>query len=81
MRHCFHRYPPSPLPCRRWSFQLGRLPYPTGAAARLDWQRSYSRDEWLELLAGIGAAIDAMGGSFTMRYAAVAVTAARTAAV
>lgn len=66
---------------------------------RFDWQRSYSRDAWLdqlptfgdasqcspgaweELLAGIGAAIDAMGGSFTMRYAAVAVTAARTAAV
>jgi SAM-dependent methyltransferase len=31
-----------------------------------------------EVLAGTGAAIDAMGGSFTMPYAAVAVTAART---
>jgi hypothetical protein len=31
-----------------------------------------------ELLAGIGAAIDAVGGSFTMRYITVAVTAART---
>jgi SAM-dependent methyltransferase len=31
-----------------------------------------------ELLAGIGAAIDAAGGSFTMGYTAVAVTAART---
>jgi SAM-dependent methyltransferase len=31
-----------------------------------------------ELLAGIGAAIDAAGGSFTMHYTAVAVTAART---
>ena len=30
-----------------------------------------------ELLAGIGATIDAAGGSFTMRYAAVAVTASR----
>ena len=62
---------------------------------RFDWERSHSRDEWLEqlptsgghslfpratleeLLAGIGAAIDAVGGSFTMRYAAVVVTAAR----
>lgn len=66
---------------------------------RFDWQRSYSRDEWLdqlptsgdasqfppaeldELLAGIGAAIDAMGGSFTMHYTAVVVTAARTGAL
>jgi hypothetical protein len=31
-----------------------------------------------ELLAGIGAAIDAVGGEFTMGYAAVVVTAART---
>ena len=64
---------------------------------RFDWDRPYTREEWLEqvptfgghsqippaqrqeLLAGIGAAIDAMGGSFTMRYATVAVTAARTA--
>jgi SAM-dependent methyltransferase len=30
-----------------------------------------------ELLAGIGAAIDAVGGGFTMNYATVAVTAAR----
>jgi SAM-dependent methyltransferase len=59
------------------------------------WQRSYSREEWLDqlptagghnrlapatlnsLLAGIGAAIDAMGGSFPMRYDAVAITALR----
>ena len=33
-----------------------------------------------ELLTGIGAAIDAVGGSFTMGYATVAVTAARTGA-
>jgi SAM-dependent methyltransferase len=62
---------------------------------RFDWERSYTRDEWLdqvptfgdhsqfrpaklaEVLAGIGAAIDATGGSFTMRYTAVVVTAAR----
>jgi hypothetical protein len=61
---------------------------------RFDWQRSYTRDEWLdqlpthgghtqlppaqleELLAGVGAAIDATGGDFTMRYTAVVVTAA-----
>ncbi len=63
---------------------------------QFDWQRSYTRDEWLDvvptsgghnqfppdklgqLLAGIGAAIDAVGGQFTMGYAAVVVTAART---
>jgi SAM-dependent methyltransferase len=63
---------------------------------RFDWDRPYTRDEWLEvvptfgghaqlapatrdaLLAGFGAAIDAVGGSFTMRYATVVATAART---
>jgi len=62
---------------------------------RFDWDRSYTRDEWLdqlpttggltqlppdklaEVLAGVGAAIDAIGGSFMMHYATVAVTAAR----
>ncbi|SEG77733.1 Methyltransferase domain-containing protein [Nonomuraea solani] len=62
---------------------------------RYDWERTYTRDEWLdqvpthgghsrfapeqqaELLAGIGAAIDAVGGAFTMEYATVAVTAVR----
>jgi SAM-dependent methyltransferase len=65
---------------------------------RYDWGRSYTRDEWLdvlptqglytqlppdtlaELLAGVGAAVDAVGGSFTMAYTTVAVTAARAAA-
>jgi len=65
---------------------------------RIDWERSYTRDEWLdqvpthgghsqlplaqleELMAGIGATIDAVGGSFTMGYAAMVVTAARTGA-
>lgn len=62
---------------------------------QFDWERPYTRDEWLEqvptfgghsgipaeklaeLLAGIGAVIDAAGGSFTMGYAAVVVTATR----
>lgn len=65
---------------------------------RFDWERHYTRDEWLDqvptfggnsqlpagqreaLLTGMGAAIDAAGGSFVMRYATVAVTAARTGA-
>ncbi|MBU3061432.1 class I SAM-dependent methyltransferase [Nocardia sp. NEAU-G5] len=65
---------------------------------RYDWERTYTRDEWLdqlptsggftrlpadrlaELQAGVGAAIDAMGGSFTMPYATVAVAAVRTPA-
>jgi SAM-dependent methyltransferase len=65
---------------------------------RFDWDRPYTRDEWLEqistfggytqfppakqeeLLAGVGAAIDAVGGRFTMHYATLAVTAARTGA-
>lgn len=62
---------------------------------RFDWERPYTRDEWLdqlptfglhtqlppaklqEVLDGIGAAIDAMGGSFTMHYATLVVTATR----
>jgi SAM-dependent methyltransferase len=65
---------------------------------RFDWERTYTRDEWLDqlpthgaltqlpsdklamVLEGVGAAIDAMGGGFTMPYATVAVTAARTSA-
>jgi SAM-dependent methyltransferase len=38
----------------------------------------YPPDKLAEVLAGVGAAIDAMGGSFTMRYTAAVVTAART---
>ncbi|GAA0523490.1 methyltransferase type 11 [Saccharopolyspora subtropica] len=63
---------------------------------RFDWQRSYTRDEWLDqlptfgnltqvppdalarVLDGVGAAIDELGGSFTMPYTTVAVTAVRT---
>ncbi|TQM36475.1 class I SAM-dependent methyltransferase [Pseudonocardia cypriaca] len=62
---------------------------------RFDWDRTYTRDEWLEvvptsgghhlfpaavrdeLLAGVGAAVDAVGGGFTMHYTAVVVTAVR----
>jgi hypothetical protein len=65
---------------------------------RFDWDRRYTRDEWLdqlptsgfwaqipaagqrEILAGIGTAVDAAGGSFMMHYATVAVTAARVSA-
>jgi SAM-dependent methyltransferase len=61
------------------------------------WARSYTRDEWLDLvptlggfrqfpaaaqeriLDGLGAAIDAAGGAFTMGYTTLAVTAARLA--
>lgn len=59
------------------------------------WERTYSRDEWLDQLPTLGifgfppdqvskvldefgAAIDGMGGGFTMPYTTVAVTAART---
>jgi SAM-dependent methyltransferase len=63
---------------------------------RFDWERTYSRDEWLGLLPTYGAfaqlppdelakaldaagtAIDKMGGSFSMPYTTVAVTAVRT---
>ena len=63
---------------------------------RFDWDRPYTRDEWLEvlptfggysqyppatqqeLLAGIGAAIDSVGGSFTMGYTAIVATAVRS---
>jgi SAM-dependent methyltransferase len=66
---------------------------------RFDWERDYTRDEWLdqlptsgfhsqippdeqdELLAGIGAAVDAVGGRFTMQYTAVVVTAVVVATV
>ncbi len=62
---------------------------------QFDWDRSYTRDEWLEqvptfgghsripaegmraLLTGIGDVLDAAGGSFTMGYVAVVVTATR----
>jgi SAM-dependent methyltransferase len=63
---------------------------------RFDWERYYTRDEWLDLLpttggltwlpqdklaeviAGVGAAIDKIGGGFTMPYTTLAATAART---
>jgi SAM-dependent methyltransferase len=63
---------------------------------RFDWERSYSREQWLDqlptlgsltplpseqqaqILEGVGDAIDAVGGSFTMSYATIAITAIRT---
>ncbi|KOX18626.1 methyltransferase type 11 [Saccharothrix sp. NRRL B-16348] len=65
---------------------------------RFDWERTYTRDEWLdqlptagttalltptqldEVLAATAAAVDAVGGSFTMRYTALVVTATRSGA-
>lgn len=62
---------------------------------RYDWERRYTRDEWLDqmptfggltrlppdklaqVLEGAGAAVDALGGSFTMPYATVGVSAVR----
>nr|WP_055501833.1 class I SAM-dependent methyltransferase [Nonomuraea pusilla] len=62
---------------------------------RFGWERTYTRDEWLDLvptsgthtrlppgtleevLAGLGAALDALGGGFTMRYSTVVVAATR----
>jgi SAM-dependent methyltransferase len=64
---------------------------------RFDWERDYSRDEWLDavptfggnnrlpadtlqdLLTGIGAAVDAIGGHFTMGYTTVVCTAIKPA--
>lgn len=61
--------------------------------SEFDWECSYSRDQWLdllptggdagqlpaatleELLEAVGEGIDALGGSFTMPYATVALTA------
>ncbi|WP_328701473.1 class I SAM-dependent methyltransferase [Amycolatopsis pittospori] len=63
--------------------------------SRYDWERVYTRDEWLdqiptfgsltwvdpgprqEILAEVGAAIDRLGGRFTVRYATVAIAAIR----
>lgn len=63
---------------------------------QFDWERRYTRDEWLDLLPttggltrlrpdrlgpileAVGAAIDDLGGAFTMRYATLAVGAVRT---
>ncbi|MEU8549183.1 class I SAM-dependent methyltransferase [Streptomyces roseoverticillatus] len=65
---------------------------------RFDWERTYTRDAWLDqmpthgslttlspgrvadVLECVGSAVDAMGGSFAVRYATVAVTAVRTGA-
>jgi len=62
---------------------------------RFDWERPYTRDQWLALLPttggltrlppdkmadilhAVGAAIDALGGGFTMQYTTLATTAVR----
>jgi SAM-dependent methyltransferase len=64
---------------------------------RFDWERDYTRDEWLDAVptfggnnrrpadvlaqvqAGIGAAIDAVGGRFTMGYTTVVSTSVKLA--
>jgi hypothetical protein len=61
---------------------------------RFEWQRHYTRDEWLDHLATtgqltvlpreqlatvldtVGAAIDSIGGAFTMQYVTLATAAA-----
>ncbi len=63
---------------------------------RFNWERHYTRDEWLDqlptsgvltqappdkleqILASVGAAIDAVGGSFTAHYTTIVATAIRT---
>jgi SAM-dependent methyltransferase len=63
---------------------------------RFEWDRTYTRDEWLdqlptqggltrlpaeqlaEILSEVGAAIDAMGGSFSARFTTVGVAVTRT---
>jgi hypothetical protein len=65
---------------------------------RYDWERSYTRDEWLdqlassgavtqlppdklaEVLEGVGAALDTMGGRFTVSMITAAIIAARDGA-
>jgi SAM-dependent methyltransferase len=62
---------------------------------RFEWERTYTRDEWVDILptqgglnhlqedqrgrflAHVGAAIDELGGAFTMSYATVGITAIR----
>ncbi|MET9030568.1 class I SAM-dependent methyltransferase [Nocardia sp. NPDC004168] len=75
--------------------ETGRFEDPLESS--FQWERTYTRDEWLDqlpthgsmtrlpedkltqVLDGVGAAIDAMGGSFTLPYTTVAITATRTA--
>jgi SAM-dependent methyltransferase len=65
---------------------------------RCDWEQSYTREQWLDLLpttgaltqlppdqlaevlGEVGAAVDQLGGSFTMPYTTLAATAARVSA-
>ncbi|MET9286184.1 class I SAM-dependent methyltransferase [Nocardia beijingensis] len=74
--------------------QTGRFDEPLESS--FPWERTYTRDEWLDqlpthgsltrlpqdkltrVLDGVGAAIDALGGSFTLPYTTVAITATRS---
>ena len=58
-------------------FRYGPPDAPSGAQMHLT---RLPPDKLAEVLEGTGTAIDEMGGSFTMHYATVAVTAARTGA-
>jgi SAM-dependent methyltransferase len=66
---------------------------------QFDWEQSYTRDQWLdvlpstgtlteappdklaEVLAGVGAAVDTLGGRITVRYTTLALVAARTGTI
>jgi SAM-dependent methyltransferase len=67
----------------RWRFGWERSFTREGWLDELPTHAAYSQlppAQLEELLAGVGAAIDAMGGGFTVHYITVAVTAARTSA-
>jgi SAM-dependent methyltransferase len=67
----------------QWRFDWER-PYTTAEwldlVPTIGGHSQISPDRLAELLAGLGAAVDAAGGRFTMEYATVAVTAARAGA-
>jgi SAM-dependent methyltransferase len=67
----------------QWQFDWSR-PYTTGEwldlVPTIGGHSQIRADRLEELLAGLGATVDAAGGSFTMEYATVAVTAARAGA-
>ncbi|MEI5098637.1 methyltransferase domain-containing protein [Streptomyces sp. PmtG] len=110
----YHRLLPGSLAARQWTASPVGPYADLGAKAadgmrrtdlfgapeewRFDWERPYTRDEWLDqlpttgghtqlppdrlaaVLREVGAAVDAAGGGFTMRYATVAVGAVRIGA-
>ncbi|GGJ06495.1 hypothetical protein GCM10010121_016190 [Streptomyces brasiliensis] len=77
------RPPPQTTPGHRRLMPPRRPPPPpthNTPAGRRAWAPGRPHDRLQELLAGMGAAVDAAGGRLTMRYATVVITAARTAA-